>query len=397
MADKQPPPLMGATAIRPPDRVGAEKYTYLLYDPKNGTILTRTPKSWGLIILFYCIYYSCLAAFWLACMKIFLTIQIQDPSALDTAKPTWTEGASIIGVRPGIGIRPVQTYEEVDSGIFDLDWVAIPGSDATAQQNLDDEYKKFKEDHGIEDKDNKWMMENMLMSKDYAGSKGYAYRAFQFFKVYRDNVAQNNGEDFDSCAADTEGYRKDLKSFCRFKQSTLGSCQSFPYGYSKDAFNPCIFVKMNRIMDLKPRPITDSKAQDDSVKDDPTGKVVLDILDQNSYPKDSVYIMCEGLMPADKESVKIEVFPKSGLPNAPIGLGKIPLKYFPYSQYRKDADGRGANEAPMIAVQVADLQKANGRLIHVMCKAFFDGVVHSKKDKAGLVQFEVFLNDKNAS
>jgi len=245
MADKQPPPLMGATAIRPPERVGAEKYTYLLYDPKNGTILTRTPKSWGLIILFYCIYYSCLAAFWLACMKIFLTIQIQDPSALDTAKPTWTEGQSIIGVRPGIGIRPVQTYEEVDSGIFDLDWVSIPGSDDTAQQNLDEEYKKFKEEHGIEDKDNKWMMENMLMSKDYAGSKGYAYRAFQFFKVYRDNVANNNGEEFDSCAADTEGYRKDLKSFCRFKQSSLGSCQSFPYGYSKDAFNPCIFVKMN--------------------------------------------------------------------------------------------------------------------------------------------------------
>ena len=70
MGDNAPPPLMGATAIRPPERKGAEAYTYLLYDPKNGTILTRTPKSWGLIILFYCIYYSCLAAFWLACMKI---------------------------------------------------------------------------------------------------------------------------------------------------------------------------------------------------------------------------------------------------------------------------------------------------------------------------------------
>ena len=59
MADDKsgkPPPLMGATAIRPPERVGAEKYTYILYDPKNGTILTRTPKSWALIILFYCVY-----------------------------------------------------------------------------------------------------------------------------------------------------------------------------------------------------------------------------------------------------------------------------------------------------------------------------------------------------
>jgi len=396
MADKQPPPLMGATAIRPPDRVGAEKYTYLLYDPKNGTILTRTPKSWGLIILFYCIYYSCLAAFWLACMKIFLTIQIQDPSVLATAKPTWTEGKSIIGVRPGIGIRPVQTYDEVDSGIYDLDWVNIPGDDSDAQQRMEKEYKTFKEINEIEDDDNKHIMENMLMT-NYTGSKGYAYRAFQFFKVYRDNAAKGNGEDFDTCAADKSHHRSNLDSFCRFKRSELGSCQSFPYGYSNTNFKPCVFVKMNRIMDLKPDAITDKAAQDESVKDDPTGKAILQVLEDNSYPKENVYIMCEGLAPADKETVKIEVFPKSGLTNAPPGLGKIPLKYFPYSQYRKDEDGRGANEAPMIAVQVSDLQKANGRLIHIMCKAFFNGVVHSKKDKAGLVQFEVFLNDKNAS
>merc|ERR1739844_191086 len=146
----------GATAIRPPERTGAEKYTYILYDPKNGTILTRTPKSWALIILFYCIYYSCLAAFWAACMTIFLKIQIDIPGD-DGGRPTWTLGESIIGVRPGLGIRPAQTYEEVDSGIFSLDgkfeWA---GGDVQA-----------------------------AIDKALEGSKGYAFRAYEFFKAYK--------------------------------------------------------------------------------------------------------------------------------------------------------------------------------------------------------------------
>jgi len=383
MADKSPPPLMGATAIRPPERTGAEKYTYILYDPKAGTILTRTPKSWGLIILFYCIYYSCLAAFWLACMKIFLTIQIQDPSAIDNAKPTWTMDKSIIGVRPGIGMRPLQTYEEVDSGIFDLDL-------ADVKDEMMKEYEEYKTKNLIDDDEDKYIMENYLMN--VKGSKGYAYRALQFFQVYENNKKAGRGKICGPTDLDEKGYRKDGVDFCQFDTGSLGPCNRFPYGYSKGGFKPCVFVKMNRIMGLKPAPITNT-TQDESIKKD--SQTIVDLLvDNKEMSKDNVYINCEGLAPADKEVVKINVFPPSGLPDAPSGLAKIPLKYFPYSQFMKDGEGRSANESPMIAVQFENLEKANGRLVHVMCKAFFHGVVHSKKDKAGLVQFEVFLNDK---
>lgn len=383
MGDKAPPPLMGATAIRPPERKGAEAYTYILYDPKNGTILTRTPKSWGLIILFYCIYYSCLAAFWLACMKIFLTIQIQDPSAIDNAKPTWTMADSIIGVRPGIGMRPLQTYEEVDSGIFELDL-------ADVKDEMTEEYKKYKAKNMIDDEGDKFIMENYLMN--VKGSKGYAYRAKQFFQVYENNKKQSRGKKCESGDMDDKGYRRDGVDFCQFDTSELKECQNFPYGYSKGGFKPCVFVKMNRIMGLKPAPITND-TQDESVKKD--SQAIIDLLvDNKDESKNNVYINCEGLAPADKEFVKINVYPPSGLPNAPSGLAKIPLKYFPYTQFMKDDEGRSANESPMIAVQFENLENANGRLVHVMCKAFFHGVVHSKKDKAGLVQFEVFLNHK---
>ena len=53
---------------------------YMLYDPDTGKVLTRTPMSWFKIITFYCIYYTLLAGFWLACLHVFfLTIPEDTP------------------------------------------------------------------------------------------------------------------------------------------------------------------------------------------------------------------------------------------------------------------------------------------------------------------------------
>eukprot|EP00091_Calanus_sinicus_P024948 TRINITY_DN925_c0_g1_i14.p2 TRINITY_DN925_c0_g1~~TRINITY_DN925_c0_g1_i14.p2 ORF type:complete len:103 (-),score=31.43 TRINITY_DN925_c0_g1_i14:979-1287(-) len=62
------PEQLGGTAIKPVgwDRTGMEAFKYLLYNPDTGEVLTRTPLSWLKITVFYTIYYSCLAAFWLA-------------------------------------------------------------------------------------------------------------------------------------------------------------------------------------------------------------------------------------------------------------------------------------------------------------------------------------------
>merc|ERR1711990_588735 len=65
---------LGGTAIKPVgwDRTGWEAFQYMLYNPDTGEILTRTPLSWLKITVFYCIYYSCLAGFWIACLNVFL-------------------------------------------------------------------------------------------------------------------------------------------------------------------------------------------------------------------------------------------------------------------------------------------------------------------------------------
>lgn len=113
MADDAPK-VLGGTAIRPKERHGWEAIKFLLYNPETGEVLTRTPKSWALITVFYIIYYSCLAAFWAAMLTVFMT-------TLEDNKPKWLTGDSLIGRSPGLGLRPEQSAEFVDSSMIVFD------------------------------------------------------------------------------------------------------------------------------------------------------------------------------------------------------------------------------------------------------------------------------------
>lgn len=101
--------VLGGTAIKPVERHGLEKLQYLIYNKDTGEVFTRTPKSWALIIIFYIIYYTCLAAFWAAMLLVFF-------QTLEEGKPV--RQAGIIGRSPGVGLRPSQSEELVDSSII---------------------------------------------------------------------------------------------------------------------------------------------------------------------------------------------------------------------------------------------------------------------------------------
>merc|ERR1712029_1219429 len=109
---------LGGTAIKPVgwDRTGWEAFQYMLWNPDTGEVLTRTPLSWLKITVFYCIYYSCLAGFWIACMNIFFATL---PENMDG--PKWQQADSIIGVNPGVGLRPRNTDARIDSQMFVLE------------------------------------------------------------------------------------------------------------------------------------------------------------------------------------------------------------------------------------------------------------------------------------
>merc|ERR1711915_1135552 len=77
----------------------------------------------------------------------------------------------------------------------------------------------------------------------------------------------------------------------------------------------------------------------------------------------------------DKEAVQLEFMPATR---------NLPLKYFPFTG--------GNYHSPMVAVKVTPDAKAKGQLLHIECRAYFDGVEHSTKEKSGLALFEVYIH-----
>ena len=87
---------IGATAIKPVERHGWEAVSWFLYDRNTGAIMGRTPMSWLLITVFYIIYYTLLAGFWMLCLTIFFQF-------VDDHQPRWQQDGSLIGSSPALG------------------------------------------------------------------------------------------------------------------------------------------------------------------------------------------------------------------------------------------------------------------------------------------------------
>jgi len=320
--------MLGAVAIKPPgwDRTGWEAFGYFLYDPDNGTFLSRTPLSWLKITVFYTIYYSCLAAFWYVCLLIFFQTLPEG-----NLGPKWKLGGSLIGENPGVGIRPLNRDERIDSNLFKL---------------------KVKDDNTVP------------TTPDGEGDLNidYAVRAEKFLKVYEEEVNR------------TLGYEKfDL-------ESVLGDCGKKPYGYvganKEDPIKPCIFLKFNKIWNWKPKPIT----TDDFEANEWPASFEKHFNEQTDDDQNQIFVDCQGRYAADKEALD------AGMKYMPPSQG-FPVKYFPYKGEKKHY------HSPLVVVQfdTSAMENFIGQLIHVECRAYYKGVVHTTKTKTGMVQFEVLL------
>jgi sodium/potassium-transporting ATPase subunit beta len=344
---EQPIQALGGTAIKPVgwDRTGWESFKYMLYDHEKGEILTRTPLSWLKIIVFYCIYYSCLAGFWIGCLHIFFATL---PEVDDG--PRWKWDKSLIGENPGVGLRPRNNDKDIDSQMFVLKY---------------NDVNKFPSEllgEGIQNAD-------------------YATRTKEFLETY------NN----------THMYKKKYATFNPKEDLKNGdeTCGEYPYGYvaTKDdkgvitsPVSPCIYVKLNNIWDFTPKPIArDHKDVPKSLKDHwQSGD------GQSPSLTESVWIDCLGRYASDQEALadwadgtkSMTYFPKER---------NLPLRFFPYLGKEKNAAGKIVKtyHNPLVAIKINLQPKFIGQLIHIECRAYYDGVKHITKSKEGLVQFEV--------
>jgi sodium/potassium-transporting ATPase subunit beta len=78
---------------------GKTSLSTFIFNRREGTFLGRTGKSWVQIVVFYIFFYILLAAFWIACLAIFL-------QTIDNSTPKYYGKDTIIGDNPGVGYQP---------------------------------------------------------------------------------------------------------------------------------------------------------------------------------------------------------------------------------------------------------------------------------------------------
>ncbi|GAB1294543.1 Sodium/potassium-transporting ATPase subunit beta-3 [Apodemus speciosus] len=169
------------------------EWKLFIYNPTSGEFLGRTSKSWGLILLFYLVFYGFLAALFTFTMWAMLqTLNDEVPKYRDQIPS------------PGLMVFPKPQTA--------LDYTYSISEPHTYKKFVDD-LKSFLKPYSVEEQ------KNLTDCPDGA-------------------LFHQKGPDY---------------SACQFPVSLLEECSGMndaDFGYSKG--QPCILVKMNRIIDLVP-------------------------------------------------------------------------------------------------------------------------------------------------
>nr|XP_033815473.1 sodium/potassium-transporting ATPase subunit beta-3 [Geotrypetes seraphini] len=261
-----------------------------IYNPRSGEVLGRTAGSWALILLFYLVFYGFLAGLFTFTMWVML-------QTLDDNVPKYRDRVS----SPGLMISP-----KSDSGLDIVFRKSVPST--------------------------------------YAD---YVKALHSFLQPYNDTT---QGAKNVFC---TPGFYREedesKKKACQFNRTMLGQCSGIEdptFGYSNGS--PCVIVKMNRIIGLKPE-----------------GNPSINC----TFKKD--------------DGVQLLYFPD---------YGKIDLMYFPY--YGKKVQDTYVQ--PLVAVKIITTSNATEEDIQFECKIHGSSNLRNSDDRdkfLGRVTFKVLIQD----
>lgn len=140
------------------------------------------------------------------------------------------------------------------------------------------------------------------------------------------------------------------------------------FNYHKQ--RPCIFLKLNKIFGWKPEFY---QKEDLPESMPPSLANTIRNITVNSH-LETIWLSCEGVTAADVEHLgRIEYLPQPGFPGY----------FFPYRN----------NEGylpPLVAIVLQNPR--NGILINIECKAWAKNIIHNRRDKIGMAQFEVMID-----
>jgi len=314
-----------------------------IYNSEEGTVFGRTAASWIKIIIFYIIFYACLAGFF--CLNFYIFSR-----TLNDQSPKWTLSESLIGSNPGIGFRP------------------MPDQDANAESTL----IWFRSDSEVDSK----------------------FWYSQLKTVVEKTEVPPNTPGVIDCNYNGKGASE--KEACRVDMSGLSKCNiNNKFGYRDGT--PCVLIKLNKIYNWKPEPFgltKDGKFDNIKLNEDLKEKVENDGMpeDLSEYIKrevknnggneasilNTVWISCNGENVGDQENIPnghIYYYPKRGIPGY----------YFPYMNQKH-------YKSPFIMVHLDIPPTSRHVLINIECRAWAKNVKYERQFRLGSVHFEVMVD-----
>ncbi|XP_047432603.1 sodium/potassium-transporting ATPase subunit beta-1b [Mugil cephalus] len=286
-----------------------------LWDSEKGELLGRTGSSWFKIFLFYVVFYGCLAGIFIGTIQAMLL-------TLSDYKPTWQDRVA----PPGLTHTPRSDKAEVTYNLNDME-TYLPYTKA-----LKDFLAKYNED---DQKDQ--------MKFEDCGSEPGEYK---------------NRGDLESDVG--------IRKACRFSRNLLGPCSGLedPHFGFKDG-KPCIVVKLNRIVNFRPRP----PSSNETIPEEAQPKVQPNVIPLYCTNK------------KEEDAGKIGEIKYHGI------AGGFPLQYYPY--YGKLLHPQYLQ--PLVALQFANLT-LNTEL-RIECKVFGDNINYSEKDRyQGRFDIKISIN-----
>jgi len=231
-----------------------ESFTTFIYNKEEGKILGRNAKSWVLFLIFYVIFYSCLAAFWLACLWIFL-------QTIDPTLPRYYGKGTIRGANPCVGYQP-WLKDTPESTLIKFN-VRDPDSYVHYVEALEGYMGKYSE---------------INHTRICAGSASNS-------DIVENGKVKNSGTSLEACRFNLSPFKE------------RGCSKENHFGFKEG--KPCIIVSLNRLIGWKPA-------------DFEAGAIPKEI--QGRYKRGSIAFRCDGIYDPDKEFVgAVTYIPPEGI------------------------------------------------------------------------------------
>uniref|UniRef100_A0A1A8GHX1 Sodium/potassium-transporting ATPase subunit beta n=1 Tax=Nothobranchius korthausae TaxID=1143690 RepID=A0A1A8GHX1_9TELE len=287
-----------------------------LWNSETGELLGRTGGSWLKITLFYVVFYGLLAGVFIGTIQALLF-------TLSEYKPTWQDRVA----PPGLSHTPRTEKAEVS-----------------------------------------------FRPKDFETYLPYTKALKEFLSQY-DEEKQRDQMKFEDCGLEPAEYknRGDLESdmgqrkACRFSRSLLGPCSGLDdrdFGFKEG--KPCLIVKLNRIVNFRPRP----PMSNDTIPEEVQPKVQPNVIPLHCTHK------------KEEDAGKIGEIKYFG-----IG-GGFPLQYYPY--YGKRLHFHYLQ--PLVALQFTNLTMKTE--LRIECKVYGENIDYNEKDRyQGRFEIKIQVDD----